>query len=38
MVFRYSDRLPMAGVRVGDTFHVVWIERQYGELYDHGGS
>lgn len=36
MVFRYHDKLPMAGVRVADTFHVLCFERQYGELYDHG--
>lgn len=36
MVFRYHGKLPMAGVRIRDTFHVLWIERQYGELYDHG--
>jgi hypothetical protein len=36
LVFRYSGKLPMAGVRAGDTFHIVWIERQFGELYDHG--
>jgi hypothetical protein len=36
MVFRYSGTLPMAGVRVDDVFHILWIERCYGELYDHG--
>jgi hypothetical protein len=36
MVFRYCGILPMAGVRIRDTFHVLWIERQFGELYDHG--
>jgi hypothetical protein len=35
-VFRYSGKLPMAGVRAGDVFHVVWIEAAFGELYDHG--
>ena len=35
-VFRYSGKLPMAGVRVGDVFHIVWIERRFNELYDHG--
>lgn len=33
--FRYSGKLPMAGVRIGDTFHVLWIERRFGDLYTH---
>ena len=36
LAFRYSGKLPMAGVRVDDVFHILWIERWYGELYDHG--
>lgn len=36
MVFRYHGLLPMAGHRIHDTFHVLWIERQFGDLYDHG--
>ena len=36
LVFRYNGKHPMAGVRVDDVFHVLWIERQFGELYDHG--
>lgn len=36
LVLRYDDRLPMVGVRVGDTFHVLFIEKKYGDLYDHG--
>ena len=35
-VFRCSGRLPMAGVRSGDVFHIVWIEARFTELYDHG--
>ncbi|CAQ02530.1 hypothetical protein CMS2450 [Clavibacter sepedonicus] len=35
-VFRYSGKLPMAGVRAGATFHILAIERQYGDLYNHG--
>lgn len=34
-VLRYSGKLPMVGVRVQDVFHVLWIERHYGEVYDH---
>lgn len=36
LVLRYSGKLPMAGVRVGDVFHIVWVEPQFGDLYDHG--
>lgn len=36
MVFRYHGRLPMGGVRIRDVYHVLWIERTFGELYDHG--
>jgi hypothetical protein len=35
-VFRYCGKLPMAGVRVRDVFHVLWIEPNFGDLYDHG--
>ena len=34
-VFRYDGKLPMAGVRVDDVFHVLWIEPEFGRLYDH---
>lgn len=36
MVFRYHGKLPMAGVRVDDVYHVLWIEPEFGRLYDHG--
>lgn len=36
IVFRYDGNLPMAGVRVRDVFHVLWIEPRFGWLYDHG--
>jgi hypothetical protein len=26
MVFRYSGKLPMGGVRTGSVFHVLWAE------------
>lgn len=38
IVMRYHDKLPFGGVRVGRIFHVIWIERQFGEVYEHGGS
>jgi hypothetical protein len=36
LVLRYSGKLPMAGVRVLDVFHILWIEPEFGRLYDHG--
>jgi hypothetical protein len=36
MVFRFHGKLPMAGVRVDDVYHVLWIEPQFGRLYNHG--
>lgn len=36
LVLRYSGRLPMAGVRVQDVYHILWIEPNFGDLYDHG--
>jgi hypothetical protein len=38
MMFRYSGNLPMGGERVQDVLHVLWVERHFGELYDHGSS
>lgn len=35
-VLRYDGLLPMVGVRRRSTFHILAIERQFGELYDHG--
>lgn len=36
MMFRYSGKRPMGGIRVRDVFHVFWIESEFGDLYDHG--
>ena len=36
LVFRYHGKLPMGGIRVRDVFHVLWIEPEFGRLYDHG--
>lgn len=36
-VLRYDGNLPMVGVRVRDVFQVIWIEANYGDVYDHGG-
>lgn len=35
-VLRYDNLLPMVGVRRRGTYHILAIERQFGELYDHG--
>ncbi len=35
MFFRYCGNLPMGGIRIRDIFHVLWIEKQFGEVYDH---
>lgn len=34
-VFRYSGKLPMVGVRSNATFHILAVERQFGDVYDH---
>jgi hypothetical protein len=36
MAFRYAGKLPMVGVRLADVYHILWIERTFGEVYDHG--
>ena len=36
LVLRYDENLPMVGSRVKETFHVLWIEANYGDVYDHG--
>ena len=36
LVLRYAGKLPMVGTRTNDTFHILWIESEFGELYDHG--
>lgn len=36
MMFRYSGKLPMGGIRVRDVFHVFWVEKAFGDLYAHG--
>lgn len=36
MVFRYAGLLPMVGVRNGRVYHVLAVEAQFGDVYDHG--
>lgn len=36
LVLRYHAKRPMVGTRVKDVFHVLWIEREFNELYSHG--
>ncbi len=35
-VLRYFGNLPMVGWRDRDVFHIVWVEANYGDVYDHG--
>jgi hypothetical protein len=35
MCFRYAGLLPMVGVRTGDTFHIIWVARDFGQIYKH---
>lgn len=35
MAFRYHGKRPMLGVRINEVFHVLWIERQFGDVYAH---
>lgn len=35
LVFRHEGNLPFVGFRSGDVFHVLWVEREYNDLYDH---
>jgi hypothetical protein len=36
LVMRYDGLRPMVGIRSNDVFHVLWIENEFGDLYDHG--
>lgn len=36
MIFRHEGNHAFAGFRAGDVFYVLWIEVNYGDLYDHG--
>lgn len=35
-VYRYCGNLPVVGVMENDVFVALWIECEYGDLYDHG--
>ncbi|MEY8565224.1 hypothetical protein AALF15_01455 [Corynebacteriaceae bacterium 7-707] len=35
LIFRHQGNLPMGGVRVKNIYYVLWIEKKFGELYDH---
>jgi hypothetical protein len=35
MAFRYNGKKPMLGVRINEVFHVLWIEREFGDVYPH---
>ncbi|MER3386495.1 MAG: hypothetical protein RIC81_05800 [Microcella pacifica] len=34
-VLRHESNLPMVGIQAGDILYVLWIECNYGDLYDH---
>lgn len=36
LVFRWKGKLPFVGFRDGRVLHVLWVEQQFGDLYDHG--
>lgn len=38
IVLRHYDRLPQVGIRILDTFEVIWIEPEYNKLYSHDGK
>ena len=35
LVFRWKGKLPFVGFRDGRVLHILWIEQQFGDLYDH---
>ena len=35
MVLRHEGNRPFVGYKIGDTFYVLWIEANYGDVYDH---
>ena len=35
LVFRWKGKLPFVGFRDGRIFNILWIERSFGDLYDH---
>ncbi len=35
LVFRYSGKLPFIGLRQGNTLQVLYLEANFGDLYDH---
>lgn len=35
LVFRHEGNLAQVGIRIGNTFEVVWIEAKYNDLYSH---
>ena len=35
MVLRHEGNYPFVGYKIRDTFYVLWIEANYGDVYDH---
>lgn len=38
IVFRHHERLPQVGIRIANTFEVIWIESKFNTLYSHDGK
>jgi hypothetical protein len=36
LALRYSGNKPMVGFKDGRVLNILWIERQFGDVYDHG--
>lgn len=35
LALRYEGMLPMVGARVKDVLHILWVEPEFGDLYNH---
>lgn len=35
MALRHEGNHPFVGYKIGDTFYVLWMEADYGDVYDH---
>lgn len=35
MVLRHEGNHPFVGYKIGDTFYVLWMETNYGDVYNH---
>jgi hypothetical protein len=35
MFFRYQAKLPFGGVRIQDVFHILWVAKDFDDVYKH---